>query len=255
MKTYFLDIIPKLKRFSQKLDDLSVLTDKHWVIIDPDNKHKIVFIFRKKNDQLLISSNGKIEKGTWEYLGNNSLLIDRGGDSFLFRHGFIDNQVLALKVDGTEEYALLVNEEKFLANLSSPELIIDFLNKKYLQQKLDGTLEIPGWKPDGSSIENQFTMYNWKFKDFRIPSSIRSALTIDTATLKYSIKKLEYYIKYCKSPRYPFFAALELVCRKEKLEKRELENLRRAAQFYYGTENFDQVFEAIKKEDRKTIPR
>lgn len=29
MKTYFLDIIPKLKKYSQKLDYLTLLTQKH----------------------------------------------------------------------------------------------------------------------------------------------------------------------------------------------------------------------------------
>lgn len=255
MRTFLLDIIPKLNKFSQKLDDLTVLSDKHWVIIDPENQKKTIFIFRRKNDQLLISNNGKIEKGTWEYLGNNSLLIDRGGESFLFRHGFIDNQVLALKVDGTEEYALLVNEEKFQKNSLSVDLIIDYLNKKYLQQKLDGVLEIPAVSNNPRGAEVNFIKFNWTFKDFRIPQDLRSALSLDTPTLKYSIKEINYYIKYYKSPRYPFFAALEITRRKEKLESTEIENLRKIAQFYYGTEDFDEVFERMKKEDKKSIPR
>ena len=31
MKTYFADLIPKIKRFSKKLDDLTLLTNQHWV--------------------------------------------------------------------------------------------------------------------------------------------------------------------------------------------------------------------------------
>jgi len=135
MKTFLLDIIPRLKDFSKKLDSVSVLTNKHWVVIDEELGKKVVFIFREKNSQLLISDNGKIEKGTWEYLGNNSLLVDRESGSYLFKHGFIDDYVLALKVDGKEEYALLVNEQKFEENLNSLTAITAFLEHSYLDQK------------------------------------------------------------------------------------------------------------------------
>jgi hypothetical protein len=131
MKTFLLDIIPQIQRFSQKLDNLTVLTNKHWVLIDEELTSKVVFIFREKDSQLLISENGKIEKGTWEYLGNNSLLIDRKEGSYLFRHGFIDETILALKVDGKEEYALLVNELKFNNNLNSITTIVQFLKDTY----------------------------------------------------------------------------------------------------------------------------
>lgn len=134
MKTYLLDIIPKIQRFSQKLNDLTVLLNKHWVILDEESMNKTVFIFREKNNQLLISNNGIIEKGTWDYLGNNSLLIDRESGSYLFKHGFIDENVLALKVDGKEEYALLVNEQWFEKQIKSLESILNFLNEKYLQR-------------------------------------------------------------------------------------------------------------------------
>lgn len=88
MKTYFLDLIPKLQRFSQKLDDLTRLTNQHWVVVDEIANSKNVYIFRTNND-LLISQNGKVEKAKWEYLGNNSLLIDKKEDSYLFKHGFL----------------------------------------------------------------------------------------------------------------------------------------------------------------------
>ncbi len=37
MKKYLLDIIPKIQRFSQKLDNLTVLLNKHWIIFDKDS--------------------------------------------------------------------------------------------------------------------------------------------------------------------------------------------------------------------------
>jgi hypothetical protein len=42
MKTYLLDIIPKIQRFSKKLDNITLLADKEWVLIDEELDRKIV---------------------------------------------------------------------------------------------------------------------------------------------------------------------------------------------------------------------
>ena len=131
MKTYLADIIPKIKKYSQKLDNLTLLTNQHWVVIDELENSKFVYIFRS-NSELLISQNGKVEKGKWEYLGNNSLLIERKDEIYLFRHGFFDSNILALKVDGKEEYAFLVNENNNGGELNSIEKVMEFLETKYL---------------------------------------------------------------------------------------------------------------------------
>ena len=131
MKTYLTDIIPKIKRFSRKLDNLTLLTNQHWVAIDDIDNLKSVYIFRDNND-LLISFNGKIEKGTWEYLDSNSLLIERGNNSYLLRHGFFDENIIALKLDGNNEHVFFVNETKFNSEINSIKSINNFLHEKYL---------------------------------------------------------------------------------------------------------------------------
>lgn len=131
MKTFLLDIFPKIKQYSLKLDEITLLTNQHWVVIDEIKNSKNVYIFRDKNE-LLISQNGKVEKGRWEYLGNKSLLIDKGDESYLFKHGFFDENILALKVDSSEEYAVFVNENKYEGELNSIEGIIKFLTSKYI---------------------------------------------------------------------------------------------------------------------------
>lgn len=98
------DIFPKLQRYSQKLDNLTLLTNQHWVSIDNILANKIVYIFRN-NNELLVLTNGKVEKAKWEYIGNKSLLIDKANESYLFKHGFFDENILALKVDSSDEYA------------------------------------------------------------------------------------------------------------------------------------------------------
>jgi hypothetical protein len=139
MQTFIADIIPKLQKFSQKLDDLTLLTNQHWVILDELTKAKNVYIFRS-NNELLISSNGKVEKCRWEYLGNNSLLIDRKDESFLFKHGFFDENVMALKIDGKDEYAILVNENRFDGELNSKDKVLEFLSSRYLSTSTLGAI-------------------------------------------------------------------------------------------------------------------
>jgi hypothetical protein len=140
MKTFLSDIFPKIQKYSEKLDNLSLLNDQHWVSIDEILSNKIVYIFRAKNE-LLVSTNGKVEKAKWEYLGNNSLLIDKTGGSYLFKHGFFDENILALKVDSSEEYAVFVNENKYIGELNSIERIVDFLQRTYLDPIIKSTIE------------------------------------------------------------------------------------------------------------------
>ena len=64
MKTYLLDLIPRIKSFSKRLDDLTVLLNKNWIVYDENSTDKTVFIFRGKGNQLLIATNGK--KGFYE---------------------------------------------------------------------------------------------------------------------------------------------------------------------------------------------
>lgn len=131
MKTFFSDLLPKIKRFGAKLDDLTLLTNQHWVLIDEIENSKCVYIFRS-NAELLISRNGRIEKGKWEYLGNGAIIIDLKTESYLFRHGFFDDTILALKIDGKNEYVFLVNENKFELDLNSSEKVLSLLEHKYL---------------------------------------------------------------------------------------------------------------------------
>lgn len=149
MRTYISDIIPRIQKFSQKLDNLTLLTNQHWVVIDDIDNTKNVYIFRQ-NNELLISQNGKVEKAKWEYLGHNSLLIDRKDESYLFKHGFFDENILALKIDSKEEYAFLVNETKFDKELNSSISVIEFLNKKYIETSIKRSIQ----NQTGLSIES-----------------------------------------------------------------------------------------------------
>jgi hypothetical protein len=132
MITFLSDIFPKIQRYGEKLDNLTLLTNQNWVSIDNILTNKTVYIFRS-NNELIVSTNGKVEKAKWEFLGNKSLLIDKKTDSYLFKHGFFDENILALKVDSREEYAVFVNENKYDGELNSIDGVIEFLRRNYVE--------------------------------------------------------------------------------------------------------------------------
>jgi hypothetical protein len=161
MKTFILDIIPKLKRYSQKLDDKALLTNQHWVLVTEDIRQKIVYIFRD-NEELLISRNGKIEKGHWEYIGNESLVIESKSEYYLFKHGFLDNNILALKLDGNKEYAVFIAEKMFFKNMTSLSNVVRFLVDTYLDNASLGKRRIDYIESKEFDIEFSFN----KFTEF-----------------------------------------------------------------------------------------
>jgi hypothetical protein len=133
MKIYLKDLLPKLQRFSNNLDNLTMLTNQHWVSIDNIHTSRVVFIFRENRD-LIVSTNGVVEKAKWEFMGNNSILVDRPSGSFLYKHGFFDENILALKMDSNDEYAVFVNENKYDGELNSIDQVTNFLENEYINQ-------------------------------------------------------------------------------------------------------------------------
>jgi hypothetical protein len=134
MRTFISDIIPRLQRFSKKLDSTSVLTNKNWVLLNDEADKKVVYIFGEKDNLLRVVENGRIRKGKWDYLGNNSIELDVDNEPLLFKHAFLDEQLLALKLDGTSEYALLVNEPYYDNFINTIQKLNLFLEDTYLRQ-------------------------------------------------------------------------------------------------------------------------
>jgi len=187
MRTYISDIIPRIQKFSQKLDNLTLLTNQHWVVIDDIDKTKNVYIFRE-NNELLISQNGKVEKARWEYLGHNSLLIDRKDESFLFKHGFFDENILALKIDSKDEYAFLVNETRFGKELSSSLSVIEFLSRKYIEPTIRHSIQ----NQAGLSIENNNEVSSVYLKpDYNLAKIAENTSFFGTITEQYLVEFID----------------------------------------------------------------
>lgn len=135
MKTYLADIIPRIQRYSKRLDQLTMLTNQHWISINDITDTKTVYIF-DSNGELDVFENGLgIDSGTWRLLDSNSLKLRLSNNqTLLLKHGFFDENVIALKLDSTDRYAFFVNENKHHGELNTIKDIINFLEEKYLKE-------------------------------------------------------------------------------------------------------------------------
>jgi hypothetical protein len=134
MKAYILDIIPKIARYGDKKDLETYIFNKSWVLVDEDSNLKIVYRFRQKNDEILISVDGSAKRGTWEFLEDGkSIIIEVEQETKIFKHGFIDDTVLALKLDNDKsEYVVFFNDDVHdKIGDNSLNTIKDYLQDKY----------------------------------------------------------------------------------------------------------------------------
>ena len=136
MKTYILNSINRLKSFSQKLDAESTLYSKSWEVFN-DTGNKELFIFRP-NNELLISRNGIAQRGKWDLLDVANIIIDVGEKTFLLNAAYIEEKFLALKLDGTNEYMVMIETDmKDRFSLNTIGSIEKYLEDRYknIEQK------------------------------------------------------------------------------------------------------------------------
>jgi hypothetical protein len=126
MQEYLKDIFPRIIRYSKNLDDLTVLTNKPWVLMSKNTSTREVWIFRK-NNVLIVSRNGVVEEGSWEYIPEaESIYIKISEVKRLINKAFVDDITLLLRLDGGKEVLALANENKI------PE---EFEIDKYLDEQ------------------------------------------------------------------------------------------------------------------------
>lgn len=130
MKLYLKSIAEQLKRYSLSLDKTSILIDKPWALIDDEfEMQKLIF---KKNKELILSKNGQVQEGKWDYFPEaRSILIDRGTDKILCNEAFIDEGIMILKLDGTKNRFFVLANENVVPDLDAQSYL-----KKLRYQKL-----------------------------------------------------------------------------------------------------------------------
>lgn len=153
MKKYIQNIANDLKQFSYSLDMRAFLLNKPWALIDSDmGIQKLIF---NKNNELILSRNGSVTYGKWDYFSQaKSILIDRGTDIILCNEIYVDDNVLVLKKDGTKDSLIILANENsipdldaytYLNNLSYEKLGVKYItltNNKVLRAKSNQNYQI-----------------------------------------------------------------------------------------------------------------
>lgn len=133
MKTYLFETLNRYKRFSESLDAKAVLSNKAWIVFN-DEGEKQVYIFQE-DGTVLITTNGIGSVKTWKYIpANKSILINGDGNRFvMLRTAFVDENILAFQLDGTDRYAFMIDENN--KALFAPKTLEEL--NIYLVDKLD----------------------------------------------------------------------------------------------------------------------
>ena len=110
MKTYLLDTIDRLKRFSQSLDVKTILCSKAWYVLNEDgDTENLIF---QEDGTVLVSVNGSLKKYTWLYIPQNQSLsiMHTDSDGTMLKPAYIDGKVLAFQKIGTKECMFLIDD-------------------------------------------------------------------------------------------------------------------------------------------------
>ena len=130
MKTYLFDTINRYKRFSNDLDVKTTLCNKSWWLFN-DSGVKSLYIFQESGN-LIVTTNGVVIEGTWQYVdANKSIILNSNNSSLMFHPVFLDDIILTLMLDGTDKYAFFIDENNL--NHFSPKSLSDL--KRYFEQK------------------------------------------------------------------------------------------------------------------------
>lgn len=109
MKTYLFDTINRYKRFSEKLDVQTAICNKSWWVFN-DSGEKELYIFNE-DGTLDVSFGGRVTEGKWRYVSaNKSIIVSANSESFMLDPAFIDNVIFALKLNGTDQYVFMIDE-------------------------------------------------------------------------------------------------------------------------------------------------
>ena len=113
----------------KKLDITSKLMGREWRMLsdDPSVTGKYIFL---KDGKLLISINGVSTYSQWQIATESSLIMDEGVATFLYKVVHIDDNIVVLNLDGTDNFSFLINDASTSLNNSSFKDIQWYLYRK-----------------------------------------------------------------------------------------------------------------------------
>lgn len=185
MKALLENLLPRLKQYSATLERHEVFVDAPWVVIDDNhNQHKYIF---RRNGELIMSLNGQVTIGKWEYLESaQSLLIDRVQDKILLNQMFVHPAVMVLKRDGISDDYMVLGNEKLLPKLDAEYYLAQLANQIDSKSKVKAPKKLPELKvlELSSGQKMELTDFKGKYVDTRV--------TIDGKPVPHAYVELRY---------------------------------------------------------------
>lgn len=139
MRTFFLDFLPRLKRMDKKLNLVTTVTSRTWVLVQEGSASKVAFLFGDDN-VLRLSENGKIVRGKWLYLLQGSLEIELYDTAYLFVPIIPQDDILILNLHDTSECVVLVDEKRYSKEIASLGQLKEYLAKAETQRTFPSTV-------------------------------------------------------------------------------------------------------------------
>ena len=109
MKTFIVNAARGVAAQKKKYDVTSKLMGREWRMLtdEPDITGKYIFL---KDGKLLLSVNGMSTYSTWQMATESSIIMDEGVATFLYKVVHVDDYLVVLNLDGTDNFCFLINE-------------------------------------------------------------------------------------------------------------------------------------------------
>ena len=140
MRSYAVQILPKVRCFSMRLGEMGVLTDTTWVLFSEQLKEKTIYLFRPSG-KVIVHQRNTATEGKWEIISDRTLMVSIGEKTYMFQAEFMDHSILALKYDRNEEYVILIAEDKYPISLNNIGRINTYLKNTYTRPSHKSTVK------------------------------------------------------------------------------------------------------------------
>lgn len=127
MKDFISNVLPRIQKFSEKLDKKEILIGKPWVLIEEVN-HDTTEVEFFRDGRLIVSYGGEAIWGTWQITPSNQrLILDYNAKTLMLHAAFINDAVLVAKKSGSKNSMLFfvnqliipdLNVQNYLENIS-----------------------------------------------------------------------------------------------------------------------------------------
>ena len=129
MKTFIVNAARGVVSQKKKLDIKSKLIGREWRMLTDDTTITGKYIFLK-DGKLLISLNGVSTYSIWQMATDSTVIMDEGVATFLYKVVHIDDNIIVLNLDGTDNFCFLISETSTSLAKASFEDIQWYLYRK-----------------------------------------------------------------------------------------------------------------------------